>query len=84
MDISFIDNILERNGRKPVDIVLDALEITNKRYEQSLKKILEHNNLDFEIINKLIVAERESLGQSDRSNMQSLITSVFNADKDNY
>ena len=84
IDISFIDSILERNGRKPVDIVLDALEITNKRYEQSLKKILEHNNLDFEIINKLIVAERESLGQSDRSNMQSLITSVFNADKDNY
>lgn len=84
MDISFIDEVLSKYNRKPVDIVLDAFEVTNKKYEKVLKLVLKKENLDYEIVKKLIVAERENLGKSDRSNIQNIIMSVFNADKDNY
>ena len=82
--IEFIDEILKRYGRKPVEIVQDAFELTNKKYERILKQILKKNGLDFDIVNKLIVAERESLGNTDRDDIQNVIMSVFNADKDNY
>ena len=84
MGISYIDEVLKKYNRKPVEIVLDAFEITNKKYEKVLKQVLKKDNLDYEIVNKLIVAERENLGKSDRNNMQNVIMSVFNADKDNY
>lgn len=82
--IQFIDDLLEKYERKPVEIVLDAFEITNKKYEKILKTVLKRDGLDYEIVNKLIVAERENLGKTDRTNMQNSILSVFNADKDNY
>ena len=81
---SFIDETLKKNNRKPVNIVLDSFEITNKKYERILKQVLKKNGLDYEIVNKLIVAERENIGRNDRSNMQNAIMSVFNADKDNF
>lgn len=84
LGVSFIDSILEKYGRKPVDIVLDAFEIANKKYEKLLRQVLKKNKLDYEIANKLIVAERENLGKTDRSNIQSIIMSTFNADKDNF
>ena len=84
LGISFIDEVLEKYERKPVDIVLDSFEITNRKYETTLKRVLRKNNLDYEIVNKLVNAERENLGKADRTNMQNVIMSVFNADKDNY
>ena len=84
LGISFIDELLKKYGRKPVDIVLDSFEITNKKYEKILKQVLKKSNLDYEIVNKLVVAERDNLGKTDRTNIQNVITSVFNADKDNY
>lgn len=84
IDISFIDEVLESNKRKTVDIVLDSFEIINKKYEKMLRQTLDKNGLDFEIANKLIVAERENLGNPDRTGVQNVIASVFNADKDNY
>ena len=84
LGVSYIDEVLKKFERKPVDIVLDAFEITNKKYEKVLKQVLKKSNLDYEIVNKLIVAERENLGKTDRTNVQNVIMSVFNADKDNY
>lgn len=84
MGISFIDEVLEKYGRKPVKIVQDSFEITNKKYEKNLKSVLKKGNLDYEIVNKLVVAERENLGKADRSDMQNTIMTIFNADKDNF
>ena len=84
LGISFIDEVLEKYNRKAVDIVLDAFEITNKKYETVLKRILKKTDLDYEIINKLVIAEKENLGKVDRTEMQNVIMSVFNADKDNF
>lgn len=79
-----VDDILLKYNRNKVDIILDSFEITNLKYENTLKKILCKRNLDYEIVNKLIVAERENFGKSDRSSMQNSIMTIFNADKDNY
>ena len=84
LGVSFIDQILEKYSRKPVKIAFDAFEVINAKYEKNLKKVLKKNDLDFEIINKLVVAERENTGKTDRTSIQNTIMSIFNADKDNY
>lgn len=80
----YIDSTLERFGRKKVEMVFDSFELINQKYDKNMKTVLKKSKLDFEIVNKLVVAERESLGKDNKHEMQDTIASIFNADKINY
>ena len=84
IDINYLDIILRDNNRQPVEMISDAFEITNKKYQSLLREISKKHNLDYEIINKLVVIEKENIGKSDRTAAQNSILTVFNADKDNF
>ena len=84
IDTKFIDEVLISNGRKPVNLVQDSFEKINEKYESKIKKILKEKSLDYELVNKLVLSEKDMLGKEDRKSMQDIIYSAFNADKINY
>lgn len=84
LDIKFIDDVMKKHGRKPVYFVEDSFAKTNDKYAAELKKMIKKQGLEFEVLNQLVLKERELLVKENRDEIMNEISSIFNADKRNY
>ena len=84
MDIEYIDNTLEKFGRKKVTFIQDAFELNTRNYEGLLKEILQKRGLDYETLNKLVRQEREAISKANKDEMQAYIEEALNSDKVNF
>ena len=84
IDCQFIDDTLSKFGRKPVEIVQDSFEMMNKSYESKIKSILDAKGLDYELLNTLVLYEKEIMNNPDKNKMQVFIDQTFKSDKFNY
>lgn len=84
-DVAFIDSVLKEFKREKVEIVQDAFELMNAKYEKTMRNILAKNNLDYEVLNALVLKEKElSNSNNAKDEMQSYIDITFKADMINY
>jgi len=84
LDIKFVDDVMKKYGRKPVYFIEDSFAKTNDKYAAELKKMIKKQGLEFEVLNQLVLKERELLVKENRDEIMNEISSIFNADKRNY
>lgn len=84
LDIKFIDDTLKKYNRKSVYFIQDSFDRTNDKYSSELKKMIKKQGLEFEVLNRLVMKERELLVKENREEIMNEISSIFNADKRNY
>ena len=84
MDINFIDDILEKYGREKVEMIQDSFDIINSKYEMKLKKKLNDHGLDYSLLNKLVLKEKDLLAKDNRKEILKDISSIFNSDSINF
>ena len=84
IDVSYIDEVLERFGRNKVEIIQDSFQKVSQKYEQTIKTILSKYDLDYEVFNSLVQKEREFSNKTDKSEMIDYIEALFKTDKLSY
>lgn len=84
IDNAYIDEVMEKYGRAKVELIKDSFEMVNAKYESKLKKKLKDKNLEFDIVNKLLLKEKDFLAKENRKELQHDISLIFNADKINF
>lgn len=84
IDVNFIDSVLNKYGRGKIELIRDSFEIVNSRYEIKLKKKLKEKKLEFDVVNKLLIKEKDLLAKENRKEIQHYISLIFNSDKINY
>ena len=83
LDISFIDEVLRKYGRKVKSIKKDSFDIINKKFEEKLINHSKHDGVDYKVIKKLLELEKDYLIKEDRSEIQDEISKLFESDKMN-
>ncbi len=84
MSETTIDKLLEKYARNKIVLLKDSFEIVNQKYESKLKKKLKTYKLEYEIVNKLLLKEKDLLAKDDRKEIQNEIEALFNADRRNF
>lgn len=84
IDLSLIDEAMEKNNRNRTDFIQDSFEVMNQKYLKDLEIILKEKNLDMGILSSLVQKERKCVINNDRDEMQNYIASLFESDKVNY
>ena len=83
LDVSFIDETLNKYNRKVKIIKKDSFDIINKKFEEKLIKHAQNRELDYKVIKKLLELEKDYLIKEDRSDLQNEIAKLFESDKMN-
>lgn len=84
IDLSIIDEAMDKSLRNRTDFVQDSFEVMNQKYMKDLEIILKEKHLDVEILSLLVQNERECINKNKKEEMQGIIASIFEADKNNY
>ena len=74
-----------REWNSTIQKMIDAFELMNAKYEKTMRDILAKNNLDYEVLNSLVLKEKElSNSNNAKDEMQSFIDITFKSDMINY
>ena len=84
LDVNYIDEMMLASGREKVDVIQDSFELMNRTYEEQIKKILESKGLDYELLNSLVLFEKDNMYKNDKNAIQSFIDTTFKSDKVNF